>query len=129
MTWRWQDMPEREDSYRPALRRTSKRSGGSPVRPLPESRDLRLRIVAILDMHGDQAPREIGLRLSRSHRPVYRAVRFLVEADVVEATGRTCALRYRLKNGWRVALERALPPKHAFVSAGELIPDSQNEKL
>jgi hypothetical protein len=82
------------------------RRSASPERH--EHGDLRARIAAVLHQHGPLAPSEIGIRVGRSHRPVFVALTWLIQAKAVVAKGQTKGRRYSTVPDWSGLLSDAL---------------------
>ena len=90
-------------SGRPIAKASKPVESSAPARPTTDTAtdDLRYKIATILSSHGPQGPGTIGIRVRRSHRVVFEALKSLMEHDVVSATGSTRGRKYSLRPGWR----------------------------
>jgi hypothetical protein len=70
--------------------------------------DIRRRIAKVLNDYGPQGPGSIGIRIRRSHRVVFEALKSLTELGVVMANGSTRGRRFTLVENWEAALARAI---------------------
>lgn len=98
--WRRKGRPHAGDQL-------GKKQGGRPARPRkPMSRveDLRVQIADVLNRFGPQSPHALEILVRRSHRPVYNALKGLIQSGVVAASGSTRGRRYAVLPGWREAL-------------------------
>jgi len=108
--WRWQGGPAKVPPLATATgagekaRSRTKKAEEGAVSAIPQ--DLRSRIVAELETHGEVAPGALKRRMGLSHAPVYRALQILMADGVVEVRGKTRGLRYRLTNDWKAAFDR-----------------------
>jgi hypothetical protein len=99
--WNWNGRPIRESIDAPLPLRSLE------VCRFPTPDDLPGRIVSLLVGNGPQSPGAIGIRVGRSHRVVFEALKWLLIRDVATALGSTRNRRYAISNDWKAALMRA----------------------